>query len=166
MTKKEKPLKIETKTSIVDLIMDIPLFDSLDGRELKTVARHMSYFEIQKGEVLFKEGDPGDYLCFVIEGGLDILKEAAAPGTSVVISTITRKRPLGEMSVIDNTTRSATARARTHTSLVSLPKTGFEKLLVQNPIIGIKILKGIARWMSMNMRRTSSLLADYMLPST
>jgi hypothetical protein len=37
-------------------------------------------------------------------------------------------------------------------------------MLEQHPQIGVKLLKGIAKFMSMNMRKTSSLLADYMLP--
>ncbi len=159
MTEKHNP-----QTTIADFIMDIPLFNDLDSHELGIVADHMNFFEIAEGEILFKEGDCGDYMCFVIKGGLDVRKESAVPGENVTIATITRKRSIGEMSVIDNTTRSATAIARSKTSLLSLPQKSFNEILDRYPKTGIKILKGIARLMSMNMRKTSSRLADYMLP--
>ena len=158
------PGKPEYHTTIADFIMDIPLFSELKSHELGIVADHMNFFEIEEGEVLFKEGDQGDYVCFVLKGGLDVVKETGAAGETVTIATITRKRSIGEMSVIDNTTRSATAIARSKTSLVSLPRKSFDTILDRYPKTGIKILKGIARLMSMNMRKTSSRLADYMLP--
>ena len=81
-----------------------------------------------------------------------------------LIATIERKRSIGEMSVIDITTRSVTAIARSKTALASLPQKAFNTILDRHPKTGIKILKGIARLMSLNMRKTSSRLADYMLP--
>lgn len=156
--------KHEQHATIADFIMDIPLFGDLRSHELNIVADHMNFFEIDEGEILFKEGDRGDYMCFVLKGSLDVLKETATPGETVTIATIIRKRSIGEMSVIDNTTRSATAIATSKTSLISLPQKSFNNILDRHPRTGIKILKGIARLMSLNMRKTSSRLADYMLP--
>jgi CRP/FNR family transcriptional regulator, cyclic AMP receptor protein len=158
------PVIDEHHATIADFIMDIPLFDELNSRELEIVADHMNFFEIDEDEVLFTEGDRGDYVCFVLKGSLDVVKETGVPGETVTIATITRKRSIGEMSVIDNTTRSATAIARSKTSLVALPQKSFNAILDRHPKTGIKILKGIARLMSLNMRKTSSRLADYMLP--
>ncbi len=165
MKKENSPIKIN-KESLVDLIIDIPFFDLLKGNELYIVAGHMNFFELEAGEILFNEGDPGDYVCFVINGALDVIKEAASPENNVVIATVMKNRSIGEMSVIDNSPRSATVRARTKTSIVALTKKGFDMILEKNPAIGISILKKIARLVSMNLRKTSSRLADYMLPIT
>jgi len=163
MVKDKVPASL-SKDSLVDFLMDIPIFADLDGAQLKILADHMTFFEIKTGEILFREGDPGDYVCFVVEGGLDVLKEGSETGKQVVIATVAPKRSIGEMSVIDRTARSATVKARVGTSLLSLPKKSFDDLLDSHPRIGIPILKGIARLLSMNMRKTSSRLADYMLP--
>lgn len=154
------------KENIIDIIMDIPFFDGLDASELSVLAKHTHYFEIEEGEILFSEGDSGDYVCFVIKGELDILKDTNSPGKPAVIAKVRKNRSIGEMSVIDNTTRSATIKANTKTSIVSLTKKGFDAILDNNPQVGIKILKKIARLISMNLRKTSSRLADYMLPLT
>jgi CRP-like cAMP-binding protein len=82
------------------------------------------------------------------------------------LSTLAKGRSIGEMSLIDNITRSATIKARNHTKMVKLSRKGFDSILDSFPRIGNKILKGIARLLSLNLRKTSSRLADYMLPMT
>ncbi len=159
-TKGKRPYK----ETLVDLVMYLPLFGGMSSNDLNTVAAHMNFFELEAGETLFREGDPGDSVCFVVSGGLDVLKESGSSGDSAVIATVPRYRSIGEMSVIDNTPRSATVKARVKTAMVSLSKGGFEELIDKHPRIGIHILKQIARLISMNLRKTSSRLADYMLP--
>jgi CRP-like cAMP-binding protein len=68
------------------------------------------------------------------------------------------------MSIIDNFPRSATAKAQTKTSILKLTQLGFNQMQKNHPEIGIKILIGILRLVSLNLRKTSSQLADYMLP--
>ena len=72
------------------------------------------------------------------------------------------------MAVIDDYTRSATVSAQSETGIVSLSKRGFNAILEENPKVGAAILKKIAILVSMNLRRTSSQLADAMsvLPIT
>ena len=124
------PLKIKSsqmpnnQSQLLDLIMDIPFFTAFDNNELSLVARHMNYFEIAKGETLFKEGDPGDSICFVVKGALYVFKQSSIPGEQMHIATVTRHKSIGEMAVIDEYTRSATVKARNDTAIVSLTKSG------------------------------------------
>jgi len=150
------------KETVIDYLTQIHLFDELVGDELSIVATHMNYLEMKKGQYLFKEGDRGDYVCFVVEGGIDVIKQSASE-KRVKIATLPKGSTLGEMSIIDHTPRSASARATVDTTLILFSQNGFNKILDEHPKIGIKILKGISRLLSLNMRRTSSLLADYML---
>ena len=152
--------------NIIDCLMEIPLFDGLRGQELNSVAKHMNYFELEKDEILFEEGDLGDYICFILEGELLVLKESAEAGQKIKIATLTKNRSIGEMSVIDNTNRSATVKASTNSKIVALTKKGFDLIIEENPRIGIKILKQISRLMSMNLRKTSSQLTNLLLPLT
>lgn len=154
----------KVKQTIIDFLINISLFDELSPNELSIVADYMNFFEFEKGKVLFREGDPGDYVCFVVEGAIDILK-LSATGQKAVIATLTRGSTLGEMSIIDNIARSATVKARKNSTLVLLSRKGFNTILDKHPKVGIKILKGIARLLSLNMRRTSSHLADYIIPA-
>jgi len=151
------------RDSIVDFLINIPLFDKLKANELKIIVKWMNLIEINEGEILFKEGEKGDYVCFIIDGTLDVIKESVT-GESVVITALSKGRSIGEMSAIDDFPRSATIKARTEAKLVILTRKSFELMLEEYPEIGIKILKSISRLLSLNLRKTSSRLADYMLP--
>ncbi|MCK4488059.1 MAG: cyclic nucleotide-binding domain-containing protein [Desulfobacterales bacterium] len=150
-------------TAVVDSLCNIPLFDRLNGEELSVLAKYVNVIEVNPGEYVFKEGDRGDYICFVENGSLDVMKRSSAGGNAI-IATLTQGRSIGEMSVIDNFPRSATIRARTKATLLTLTRSRFDLILEQYPTIGVKILKRISRLLSQNLRRTSSQLADYMLP--
>ena len=150
--------------TIIDFLIGLPLFNDLTSAELKTVARYMGFIEIKKGDVLFYEGDRGNYMCFVIDGILEVIKQTEQQ-TEAVISTLTRGRSIGEMSIIDNFPRSATVRANTPATLLVLNREGFETLLNEHAPLGIKLLKSLARLLSMHLRKTSSQLADFMISS-
>jgi len=150
---------------VSDFLLNTPLFDGLKTNEIENIAKHLSFIELSKDEILFREGEKGNCVCFVVEGTLDVIKQSLT-GESVIITALHRGRSIGEMSVIDDFPRSATVKARTQVKLVILTREGFDLLLKENPQVGIKILKKISRLLSLNLRKTSSRLADYMLPLT
>ncbi len=148
---------------VVDFLVDIPMFDDLHAHELNTVAKYTNYIEVNAGDYVFKEGDKGEYVCFVVNGSLDVLKMNET-GAKVIIATLPKGSSIGEMSIIDEYPRSATVRARTKATFITLTRKGFDSILKEHKNIGIKIMKGISRKLSLNLRQTSSRLADYMLP--
>ncbi len=149
--------------AIIDFLINVPMFDTLTGDELRIVAKHMNFIDLKSNEILFKEGERGDYVSFVVEGSLDVLKGAGA-GEYVVLATLPKGRSIGEMAVIDDFPRSATVRARNTATLVILTRNGFDSILKNHSQVGVKILKGIARLLSQNLRQTSSRLVDHLLP--
>ena len=160
---KKNALSEKGGKAVIDFLINIPMFDSLSPDELRMVAKHMNFMDLNAGEILFREGEKGDYVCFVAEGSLDVVKRSGK-GHFATLATLTRGRSIGEMAVIDEFPRSATVRACTSAALVILTRKGFDVILEQHPGIGVKILKGISRLLSQNLRKTSSRLADYLLP--
>jgi len=150
--------------AIIDfLILNIPILARLKDKELRTIEKYMNLIDVIPGQTVFKEGDRGDYVCFVVDGALDVVKESAS-GESIVIATLSKGGSIGEMAVIDELPRSATIKARSKSTLITLSQENFNYILAEHSAIGVKILKGITRLLSMNLRKTSSRLADYMLP--
>lgn len=141
----------------------IPIFSGLNAQELQAIEKFMFFNKVEPGEYVFKEGEKGDYVCFVASGALDVIKlnQNAQP---VVITTLARGGSIGEMALIDKLTRSASIRACTPSSLIVLTRKGFEMILKLHPEIGIKILKGVASLLSINLRKTSDKLAEFMPP--
>jgi len=152
------------RLGVIDFLIYIRLFDQFEADELEIAARYMNLIEINKDEILFKEGEKGDYVCFIVDGTLDVVKQSAA-GESVTITELSKGHSIGEMSVMGDFFRSATVKARTEAKLVVLTQRNFGLILEEYPRIGIKILKGISRLLSLNLRDTSGRLVDYLLPN-
>ena len=144
-----------------DLILSLPLFDAFKMDELDILSRHMNYTEILRGDYLFSEGDKGDYMCFVVRGLLDVLKKTSN-GDYRVIARLGKGNTIGEMAIIDKSPRSASVIARQPTVVIILTKKGFDILTQKYPVLGVTLLKKIMRLLSLNMRRTTSKLADKM----
>lgn len=161
-TKREAD-RVMSQAIVEFLILNIPILGTLKDKELMVIEKYLNFIELTPGEIVFEEGDSGDFVCFVVEGSLDVVKTSET-GEDIVISTLSKGRSIGEMAVIDELPRSATVKARTKATLLTLSRENFEYILSEHSNTGVKILKGIARLLSLNLRKTSSRLADYMLP--
>ncbi len=153
----------EETDSIFDLLLKLPIFQGLGSGELRTLEPYFKVMDLQAEETLFQEGALGNYVCFVVKGALDVLK-GVETGADVVLTTIREGSSIGEMSIIDEFSRSATVKARTDATLVILTRTDFEHITSDRPELGFEILKGLAGLLSMNLRKTSARLAEYMPP--
>ena len=149
----------KSEEETMSFLEHLPIFLSLNVDELSTLARHMSYIHLQRGEYLFVEGDPGTFLGFVVNGILEVQKRRES-GDYVTLARLTKGASIGEMALIDKSPRSATVIARQAATLVTLADRAFDLLAERHPPLGIKVIRKIARLLSLNMRRTSSRLAD------
>lgn len=145
-------------------LVNLPIFFNFNVDELSTLARHMSHIRLQRGEYLFIEGDQGTFMGFVVSGVLEVQKKAET-GENIALARLTKGSSIGEMALIDKSPRSATVVAKQATTMVTLTDRGFDLLADKYPPLGIKVIKKVARLLSLNMRRTSSKLADLMQSS-
>ena len=159
---------IRMEEALTDFLIHFPFFDRLSRNELDLVANHIHIVELDPEEVLFKEGDKADGVFFIVDGELDVIKEPRNRNQwgidNVVIAKLSKGRTIGEMSVIDKIPRSATVKAVKKSTLVNMTGSGFDLVLKDYPEIGVKILKGMAKLLSLNLRKTSSMLVDSLIP--
>ena len=60
--------------SLADYLGQVPIFSNLALPELQTIEKYMFFNKVELGEFVFKEGEKGDYVCFVMHGALDVIK--------------------------------------------------------------------------------------------
>ena len=144
-----------------EFLIHLPVFSSFSLNELSTLAKHMSFVHLQRGEYLFMEGDQGSFMGFVVNGVLEVQKNTTT-GERVTLARLTKGSSIGEMAIIDQSVRSATVVAKQAATLVTLTEKGFDFLAEKQPALGVQVIKKIARLLSLNMRRTSSKLADFL----
>ena len=99
------------------------------------------------GDVIFREYDMGAEMFVVLEGEVDLSID------SRVIETLGPGEPFGEMSLIDQSPRTATATARTACKLAVIPERRFLFMVAQTPHFALQIMKVMAdRLRKMNQR--------------
>jgi CRP/FNR family cyclic AMP-dependent transcriptional regulator len=91
------------------------------------------------GEVIFKEGDEADQL-FAIKSG-----EIAIQLGNRTLAELSANSIFGEMALIDDAPRSATAVAKTDVELVAISEKQFLFLVSQTPFFALKVMRVLAR---------------------
>jgi CRP-like cAMP-binding protein len=133
----------------------ISLFSGLDPAELASLAEHAFVRRLARGQLLFHEGEPSDYLFLVRSGRLRVFV-ASARGDELVLSVVGPGETLGELSILDRHPRSATVDALEDVELIALPGTEARKLLESNR----EALLAVALALAAGMRRLSGTAAD------
>jgi CRP/FNR family transcriptional regulator, cyclic AMP receptor protein len=108
---------------------------------------------LQPGEILFKEGEPGDALYIVSKGTMRIMH-----GEDVVYEDVQAGGILGEMAIIDEgMSRSASAIATTYAELIKVDASQFVTLIMSAPDFALTVMRVMARRLRrMNERALSA----------
>jgi len=141
------------------------IFKDLIPQELELLKKFMKMTEVDLGQVIFKQGSAAESMCLVLSGELEVMK-AAKDGKQVKIATVGDGQSVGEMALVDGMVRSATVKAAMLTTIVVLKRSDFDEIMRQYPRIAAKLMKGIARHISINLRKTSDQLMGLMMPLT
>jgi len=152
------------EAATVTYLHKFPLFQGLSEDDLLIAEEHMYETRLEPGEYLFHEGEEGSFVCFVVDGAIEVIKKNSS-GKDVCLAELNAGQSIGEMSIIDDLNRSASVRALTASRLLVLTKKGFELLEQEHPAIAVVMLKHFTRMLSMNVRSTSEGLADLMAVS-
>ncbi len=103
------------------------------------------------GEVVFEEGDPGRALFVVVEGAVEIT-QATAQG-EYVLNTLGPGDAFGELALIDDFPRSATARVAAPARLLILYKSDFDALMDGDARIAVVVMRNLSRLLAIYARR-------------
>lgn len=125
--------------------------------EIEIIARYMNVHNFKKGDYVFKQGDRQDFMAFIVEGKIDIIKESA-DSLEMIVVTLLPSTYFGEMSFVDEEPRSASAVAREDSLLLFLSTENFERIALEHPHLAIRILKNIAKLISQRLRMTTGKL--------
>ncbi len=121
-----------------------PMFSQLTLEELAELAQASSDAEYGPGEVLFKEGEPGNEVCILLAGEVVFLQ---GQGTNErVIGRESAGSLIGEMAVLDPAPRSASVRAGADgMHVLRLDGEAFREVLNANPAIASGIIRTLAQ---------------------
>jgi len=138
-------------------LAEFPLLEGIDGDDLKLAIERLERRSFAAGEVLFHENEPGDRLCLLARGAVEISIVTGA-AHRVRLVTMSEGSLFGEAALLDGRPRSAAAQAVEETVVYELTRTALDEIAAQSPRIAIRIMANLARIMSQRMRETNEIL--------
>ncbi len=108
------------------------IFDGIEADLLEQIAPEVRVLHLEKDEIIFREGDPGDLLYLVGEGSVKISKSGRG-GEQETLSFIRPGNFFGEMALLDGQPRSAMATAVESTLLGTVDEPTFQHILELAP---------------------------------
>jgi len=143
--------EVVDKASIEELLHQVPIFADLTPEALTSLAANGRYDAARPGQMLFREGDPGNALYVVIKGEVRLSRRDPA-GQEVALATMRPGMVFGELALIDGEPRSATAVAVGVCGFFIIERDDFMKLLSSSP----RILGDLMVGMSGKIRETNT----------
>lgn len=131
------------------------MFAALDPDAAAALRASMDTVGLNKGQVLFNEGDRGERLYIITDGKMK-LGHTSSDGRESLLAVLGPGELLGELSLFDPGPRTATATALTETSLMGLGHSALRPWLTGRPEVAEALLQALAQ----RLRRTNEQMAD------
>lgn len=138
-----------------EVVRKAPLFTALDDAAAVSLRVSMDSVKINKGAILFKEGDSGEHVYVIVEGKLK-LGTSSGDGRENLLSILGPGEMFGELSLFDPGPRTSTATAVTDARLLSLSHAKLIPWLRENPDVSLQLLARLAQ----RLRRTNEAVGD------
>jgi CRP/FNR family transcriptional regulator, cyclic AMP receptor protein len=130
-----------SRAAVVDWLRTVPLFSDLSTEELGQLAAGTRSISARKHTRLFEEGAPAD-CCFVLTSGEARVVLSAGGDSEIVLGTVRPRGLVGEMALLDGSTRSATLVASRDCHFIRIPAAALDELR-KNPRFEKKIVAHI-----------------------
>ena len=98
------------------------------------------------GATIYNQGDPGDAMFIIKEGGIEVLRSVGEGDTRLAV--LPKGAIFGEMAVLRDRPRSTTTRALGPVCLVVLPKEAFLSAFNRDNPLGLKLLRTLCERLS------------------
>lgn len=142
-------------SNAVQALQVVPFFANMPDDHAVELAKSLVPRRFGLGQVIFHLGDPGGLLYLISRGKVKI-SHTTPEGQEVVLAILGPGDFFGELALLDDAPRSATAVALEATETWTLHREEFMRYLAENPEFALHVLKTLAR----HIRRLNTQLAD------
>ena len=146
--------------SVASMLSHADIFDELTSTQLELVSSICDERHYQAGDVIFEENTVGNEMYVISSGEVEIQVDPALIGSentqgSFTIATFRRGQVFGEVALVDEGLRSASAHcSHNDTHLVVIPRDRLMLLCDQYPTLGYKLMRNLAADLAMKIRHT------------
>jgi CRP/FNR family cyclic AMP-dependent transcriptional regulator len=141
---------------LIDQIAKCRICRYLTKSQLPDLMDYGAVQMVNKGTRLFEEGHAGDRMFAILSGGITILKREK-DGTEKTLTMLGPGDTIGEMSLVDNQPRSASATVFADTTLFQIDRAQLAALVKSRPDIASRLLWAVVETISARLRQTEGL---------
>lgn len=145
---------VEEEERMLRALGEVLLFSGVSDKGLRLVAEISRKVSYRVGQYVFREGEPGDALFLIIGGKVRISRDVAGMGEEA-LAILGEGDAFGEMSLIDESPRSADARVHESCDLLVIKKEALEDLLFLEKDLAYELLWNFVRTLSKRLRETN-----------
>lgn len=143
------------RESAATALQNVPFFKNLDSEDASELANRLVPRRFGAGQVIFHLGDPGGLL-YILSRGKVKISYTTPEGQEVVLAILGPGDFFGELALLDDSPRSATAESLEPTETLTLHRDDFIHYITENPAFALHVLQTLAQ----HIRRLNSQLAD------
>ena len=130
--------------NVKNFLRNIPLFADLSDDELDLVLTSSQKIHYKKNNIIFYEGDPGDYLLVVLSGKIKVVL-LGEHGQELILAILEPGSYVGEMSLLEGAPRSATIMTMEHSDFIRLARDPILELIKQHHSLAMKVLLTLSK---------------------
>ncbi|MEW6084010.1 MAG: cyclic nucleotide-binding domain-containing protein [Chloroflexota bacterium] len=155
---------------IVNFLKQSDIFFQFSPMQLELVANLCQEAAYQKDDLIFRENSSSKELYIIVQGEVDIFVDPSLVGTvdaavdNKVIATLRRGQSFGEVALVDEGLRSASAcAAQNDTRLLIVPRDKLIMLCETYPHLGYRLMYNLAADLAMKIRNTDLQIREQLL---
>ncbi|MBI2861552.1 MAG: cyclic nucleotide-binding domain-containing protein [Chloroflexi bacterium] len=143
------------------VLLQLPVFEGLTEAEVAELMSRASLARFPKGRPIFSEGEPGDALFAILEGTVEV-RMRGPERSELTIAVLGLGAVLGEMALLTNESRSASAVPTEDTVLFCLYHRDFVPLLAEGSLWAYKVVYNLAKVLGHRLRSVDEKLVELM----
>jgi CRP/FNR family cyclic AMP-dependent transcriptional regulator len=147
------------KESLAETLQNIPLFQDLTPKELRILERVVHIRAYEAGEPVFVETEPGAGMYVIRSGRVDVILQYRSENR-LLLAELEPGDFFGEMALLGDTSRSATAVARERSELIGFFHPDLIEIINLHPGMGAKISLGLSKTLAERLRYTNAQLRE------
>ena len=147
----------------------VEIFTDLKPEQLELIYNICTEEIYQKSQVIFEENTPSREIFVILKGEVDILVNVGKSNSSAIeeskkITTLRVGQSFGEIALVDQGLRSATARCASDScKLLVINRDDFMNLLQSHQEIGFQVMSNLASDLCFKIRQTTFLVRETLL---
>ena len=140
--------------NLIDLLRNVEMFEGLSSKQLKKLSCIFKENVLQAGEVVFSQGNKAENFFLVKSGFIEVIIDSQDTNMNRVIRILGHGQSVGEMSWVDRGVRSATVRAVTKDTILTVASfDALDEICRKNLKIGYRLFRNIASDLSFRFRQ-------------